>query len=395
MTIPQVPTFKNGDSCPQHGIEMFTAIEGLRGWLAWTVVLSHLTYFGNVNTRPGLFYQLAGSGSPAVLVFIMVSGFVITHIIVEQREPYSSYIVKRFMRLFPLFAVTSAAGYFTTGMIAEVMRANAFNDQGFADLTMAVADSQLAHLPSHVLAHVTMLHGLMPSPLLPFSEYVFNIPAWSISLEWQFYLVAPMVIAVLRGRARRVVAFALAVAVIEIIAKQLHHADSQPSALPMAANYFAVGIVSRMLWPDIRERGWFLYALAGAAIVFPMQNALRPLVIFMVTIFGLSKKRHDTALGAVYDAALTSDLARYFGSRSYSIYLTHYVLLSAISWLHFRLTGLAPSLTTLTLIGLPSVVLVSECTYRWIEVPGIALGRRMARWRGSESPAPIVASAGA
>jgi peptidoglycan/LPS O-acetylase OafA/YrhL len=52
-------------------MKRFIAIEGLRGWLAWAVVFSHLTQTSGIYAKgfgpaPGNF---------AVLVFIMVSGF--------------------------------------------------------------------------------------------------------------------------------------------------------------------------------------------------------------------------------------------------------------------------------------------------------------------------------
>jgi hypothetical protein len=62
---------------PNEHARKFLAIEGLRGWLAWAVVFSHLTYLSAFNAR-GLssFFRLIGL--PSVIVFIIVSGFVVT-----------------------------------------------------------------------------------------------------------------------------------------------------------------------------------------------------------------------------------------------------------------------------------------------------------------------------
>ncbi|WP_425908312.1 acyltransferase family protein [Nitrobacter sp. TKz-YC02] len=87
----------------------FAAIEGLRSGLAWAVVFSHLAYFSNLSG--GIAPTLKATGLPAVLVFLTIGGFVITHPVIERPEPYGVYLLRRFMRIFPLFAVTCATGF--------------------------------------------------------------------------------------------------------------------------------------------------------------------------------------------------------------------------------------------------------------------------------------------
>ena len=68
-------------------MKRFLASRGSGGWLAWAVVLSHMAYVSGVSpTFPGS--VLGRLGPPAVLVSIIVSGFVITHLIIEKPEPY-------------------------------------------------------------------------------------------------------------------------------------------------------------------------------------------------------------------------------------------------------------------------------------------------------------------
>src|ERR1051326_2654002 len=97
----------------------FRSIEGVRGWLAWTVVLSHVAYASGIYIT-GLGPFLGRAGVASVSVFIIISGFVITHLIIQKHEPYSIYIFRRFMRIFPLFALTCAIGFFCIPLGATV-----------------------------------------------------------------------------------------------------------------------------------------------------------------------------------------------------------------------------------------------------------------------------------
>src|ERR1700746_1845719 len=92
-------------------MKKFVAIEGLRGWLAWAVVVCHLVQTSDLYAM-GLGPALVQVGLFSVLIFIIVSGFVITHLTIERPEPYGTYLVRRFMRIFPLFAVTCIIGFF-------------------------------------------------------------------------------------------------------------------------------------------------------------------------------------------------------------------------------------------------------------------------------------------
>src|ERR1700754_946146 len=107
-------------------MKRFQAIEGLRGVLAWAVVFSHLVYFADTYTH-GFGGRIAHIGRPSVLIFIIVSGFVITHVLIERPEPYGSYLARRFMRIFPLFAVTSVIGYFTSDLQVSTLRHVAYS----------------------------------------------------------------------------------------------------------------------------------------------------------------------------------------------------------------------------------------------------------------------------
>ena len=67
----------------------FDAIEGLRGWLAWWVVLGHaLQLSGTAAYLPGKVRMIASHGDWSVMLFMIISGFVIAHLLLAKKEDY-------------------------------------------------------------------------------------------------------------------------------------------------------------------------------------------------------------------------------------------------------------------------------------------------------------------
>ena len=165
-------------------------LESLRGVLALWVVVGHiLPSAGILDTAMGPFKFLA-KGELAVDVFIIMSGFFIFYLLDTAQEKYGQFIIRRFLRLFPAYLVCLILSILMINVSIETLASldwqhpqNAFRIQVFND--------SLHQFIPHFVAHLTMLHGLVPPSLLPNSQYAFIGQAWSISLEWQFYFVAP------------------------------------------------------------------------------------------------------------------------------------------------------------------------------------------------------------
>lgn len=373
-------------------MKRFQAIEGLRGVLAWAVVFSHLVYFADIY-RHGFGGRIAHLGRPAVLIFIIVSGFVITHVILERPEPYFSYLTRRFMRIFPLFAVTSVIGYFASDLeIFTLLRVAYAGDPDFdfVPLVGGIASSNRQNLGLHILAHATMLHGAISDGVLPFSAYAFNIPAWSISLEWQFYVLAPFILmALLRRRLLVPAAIVLALAEAAYRAGLFGH-FYQPSFLLAASTYFAIGIACRLIYP-VAAAGSTPYAVGvGAAIVIlllPIASVpIACVLLWMLVYLGLIADREgapESLHARLHRRLWENPVLLYFGSRSYSIYLAHIpvIALCHFVWLTMKpMAGPMETFVGLSTMTVPVLIATAELLYRGIEQPGIALGTRIARW---------------
>jgi peptidoglycan/LPS O-acetylase OafA/YrhL len=371
-------------------MKRFQAIEGLRGVLAWAVVFSHVVYFADIYTH-GFGGGIAHLGRPSVLIFIIVSGFVITHVLLERQERYLSYLTRRFMRIFPLFVVTSAIGYFACDLQVLTLARVVYSvdpDFDFLEMVSGIASSNHQNLWLHVLAHATMLHGAISDDVLPFSAYAFNIPAWSISLEWQFYVLAPLILmAVMRRRLLVPAAIVLAVVEAAYRARLFGH-FYQPSFLPAASTYFAIGIACRLVYPVVAASTQYTLGIAAVVIIMMLPIASVPtacVLLWMLVYLGLIVGREgapDSLYARLHHMLWGNPVLLYFGSRSYSIYLAH---IPTISLCHFVWMSIKPTagpmetFVALSMMTVPLLAAASELLYRLVEQPGIALGSRIAR----------------
>ena len=95
-----------------------------------------------------------------------------------------------------------------------------------------------------IATHLTMTHGLLPDAVVPGAWVSFLGSAWSLSTEWQFYVLALLVGARI-GPGKMVVAFlCLAVAGLLWQAAAPHDWQFSRAFLPNKAQFFALGIAS-------------------------------------------------------------------------------------------------------------------------------------------------------
>jgi len=142
------------------GQEIYS-LTGLRGFAAVMVVIAH------AEAESGVF--AIARGQPAVDIFFVLSGFVISYVYIGRDKPidWASFTMARFARIYPLHIVTA--------------------------VFMACASLVFAHVtggpaPAHVNA-VQALRELTLAMAMPVvgAEKLWNFPAWSISVEWWVY----------------------------------------------------------------------------------------------------------------------------------------------------------------------------------------------------------------
>lgn len=344
------------------------AVEGLRALMAWWVVLGHIAH--SLDGGVPLLDRVLRANGLAVEVFIVISGYVIARLITLQQESYALYVTRRALRIFPLYLVVLVVSALLLPVVLATLQASPVTNSRILQ-RIALATTALEALPAHLAVHLPLAQGLIPAWQLPNAPFTIVGQAWSISLEWQFYLLAPLFVCA----PRRIWVFCLLLLGLLWLGTR---PGMSPAFIGQSGHGFVIGVLSYHLMQDGRLRDPRLWAMLVAALALGCATAgLKPLIA--VAIWGLVLASvHGGGRRGQLAQALSHPVMVRLGTESYSVYLLHMIPLSL---------GMA-GLTALGVggwaygLGLYAVTILatwglSRLTYRWIEMPFIAFGRRM------------------
>ena len=338
-------------------------IEGLRAIAVLAVLLFHAGV-------PGL-----AGGYVGVDVFFVVSGFLITSLLVTEKESsgtisLSSFYARRVRRLLPVSAVVAVATLGASWIWLEPLRLRSVANDVLAVATFS-SNFVFASRGADYLQST-----LPPSPLQHY---------WSLAVEEQFYVVWPLLIAALcigvsatsRVNVRVRVGLLSAVVTVVSFALCMRMMDSsQPwaffsphtRAFELAAGaLIAVVPMMTMKWARSASAIAAWCGLIGIVVTvvqfdertrFPGPWALVPVLATIVVLRG----GNATSWAPV--ALLRLSPFQWLGSRSYSAYLWHWPILIVVAAAFNRELSVIDGLVcTAIALGL------SEFSFRFIENP--------------------------
>ena len=370
-------------------------LDGLRGLLALWVLGAHVLVLSGFpsssDTLP--FWErpllLIRHGGIAVDVFIILSGFVISMLIEQGKEPYGIYLLRRFLRVWPVMMVCLVAAIVLAP--AALQNTVLITDETARASEFAAVQSAGDHLLRHFFSHALLLHGLIPLSFLPNSATAFLPPAWSISLEWQFYAVCPLALALCRQSKLHFLYLAFIGVITFLIVNILGFPLGRQftaAFLPVKLIYFLIGIASYFLYLKRVEfaryaRYWPLACLlcvAAAGDPGPINVWFSPCLGLCIWIPVFCLFIEDAEGGGNRSrliSLLNSRTALFLGKISYPIYLAHWPSIIAVQWLiasHTEPRGTL-SLALLTLAGTVPLTLISAYfLHVLVEKPGIDFG---------------------
>ena len=164
----------------------FPNLNGLRFIAALTVIIHHIEqqksdyHLSNIFGNPTI--QLFGE--LGVVLFFVLSGFLITYLLLEEERTTTTirirnFYVRRILRIWPLYFLIVILG------LVVLPHIHMFDVPGY-DLAKVYK-----HLPSKIIFYIFFLPNLV-SPLLGIVPY--SAHTWSIGTEEQFYLTWPVIL---------------------------------------------------------------------------------------------------------------------------------------------------------------------------------------------------------
>lgn len=322
-------------------VDRIEMLEGVRGILAMWVLTGHLLFFlGMFSVLPQDLtwwmraVVLIKDGDAPVALFMILSGFVISHLVLTGRETYKVYITRRFLRLFPAFVCCLLLGVLASPM-QSAMHDLPWGKEGWTNHQAMLAGQHREYAVQNILAHLTMLHGLVPQSWWPDSTGAFLGVGWSISTEWQFYLIAPFLIWLI-GRHWGFTVLALVVILLLPVFQFINFfsafENESRSLLLFHIQYFFIGMVSYRIWRKCRD---YLRArkaplemqglvLCGAVYAFFVPHPSTGIWVFLFACLLQVSLMPPGPEARIVEAVFCSGIARFLGRISYSIYLVHW-----------------------------------------------------------------------
>lgn len=355
----------------------------LRGIAALIVLLFHFDLFWGGPFAGSLFQTdttlFVKKGYLLVDFFFVLSGFIMAHVYGTSftesvsRAGFWRFMKARFARIYPLHLFTLAWAILLFAVITGLNFPLDAREKTVFDV-------------SAIPANLVLIHAMGFYP-----GYTWNGPSWTISVEWWMYVLFPFLYGFVSrlSNGGRVLLLTVLLGGYVVLVYVLNGPSPYPwaqslnvppfggGAFARCVLSFSVGMLFYGLFRQTLGRPWLAngYALLGFAGLMVLSMHLGWSDIITVATFPF------IVLSAGYGSAnankflITKPMQR-LGDLSFSIYLTNEIIFDTGRVVRFGLTGSVqpPVLPTAQIwlwcvAWLVVVLLVSELTYRFIELP--------------------------
>jgi len=331
-------------------------IDGLRAYAVLWVMLYHINIFFDLQPITGKFYlliyMLSYAGHFGVDIFFVISGFLITGLLIKDMEGtirLKRFYARRFFKIVPQYACAVLIALIISALLP-------FFQVNYTWWTGMSDEGVMQFSNYFFLSHEK---GSLLSYLFFFQNYTKAIPilshTWSLAVEEHFYLLYPLVLSAVfswrkEAHQRRSALIGVLIGLILIFNALRYIQFNSPSgastfATHVRADALMFGCLLKVLEPLMarlpRQRYPFIsfVLLSASSVIFfsVIQNPFMTLEAWILTLVYVGAGLLLAGLllnpfkpvGYFFENKLVCSIGR----NSYGLYLWHYILIFPISLL--------------------------------------------------------------
>lgn len=313
----------------------FKGLNGLRFFAALAVIITHIEllkgFEGLVSYwKNPLFFNL---GSLGVYFFFVLSGFLITYLLLTEKKRYNDISVKKFyirriLRIWPLYYFIVFLGFF-------VLPQSHWFDVKF----------QSAHLYRYFSSNLMLYVLILPNLALALYPVVPNIgQTWSIGVEEQFYIIWPVLIAKSKNVVRTlllVIVVLISVKVIVLLLGMVYVNSEWYKSLKL---FVAMSKFECMAIGGIGA--YMLFTQSKWLVVLQYKSSLLISILLIVALIYFTPEKLQDGIHIIYavlfltviiycstlaqNSFLDNVLFNYLGNISYGIYMYHFMVIPPV-----------------------------------------------------------------
>ena len=328
----------------KHQKVFFPNLDGLRFICFLLVFLFHSfkTIFENLRHTPGneTVYSVAQflfqNGELGVNFFFVLSGFLITYLLIKEKEltgtvHLGNFYVRRILRIWPLFYLCVIIGFLVVPFLKSMAGAS---------------PSEIAR-PLYYIFFVNNYDYIQGWPAFP--DALILIVLWSVAVEEQFYITWPVILKYVPKKIYPLVF--IAIILFTLVFRSFYTGDSDHDSAVRHFHTFAVigdmalgGLMAFYcsykspflnFITDLKK--WqilFIYAGALAIILFRKGLFETPVAIvferiIIATFFGLIILEQNYSRNSFYKFSRLKTLSK-LGLYTYGLYCLHFFVISLI-----------------------------------------------------------------
>ncbi len=355
----------------------FSGLNGLRFLAAMAVVITHIElikgqmFFENLWSTNKLVFELGGLG---VVFFFVLSGFLITYLLLEEKKVSNTISVKKFylrriLRIWPLYYLVIVLGFFVLPHVS------------FIDIPFLTR-----HLNNGFWSNFSLYMLLLPNLAFAFFGAVPHVgQTWSIGVEEQFYILWPWLIKYSKNVLRTLLIFMIGFILLKIVVLFLVRTFPGNEFLLVVKPFLAMtkmesmaigGMGAYLLFNKMYIQRLYNNMILLSAIVFCVvliyftpafiQDGIHLVysVLFLVIIINVSSNPNSFL-------KLEGRIFKTLGNISYGIYMYHMIVIAVVvgvlNKMEFKVdNGILSQLTVYSLSTLLTIFL-SWISYNFFE----------------------------